>query len=340
MLGRLFLALLLAGPAGAASLINHGPGPDDAVDDGSARDESADDGRGKSQSGDGARGRGESGKGRGRGEAGDAGSAADEAAEDPEPPPPPFKPGFEKAIVVLLGRADLAETKKLSFLSSLSRQGAALADYRVVARGSQPNFVALVSGSTRGVKDEENHDLEAPTIVDLLEKAGRSWKVYAQGYPGSCFLGARSERYVRKHNPLISFKSIQNAPARCANFVAANELAADLARNDLPDLSLFIPDIANNGDLGLGFADRWLEQAFGPLIEKLPRDAVLIVLFAEGRKSSRVYASLTGPMVRAGAVSKKRYDHYSLLKTLELAWGLGGLGGRDAAAEPIEGIWR
>ena len=55
---------------------------------------------------------------------------------------------------------------------------------------------------------------------------------------------------------------------------------------------------------------------------------------------NRIYAALWGEAVRSGAVSERRYDHYSLLRTFEEALGLGTLGARDATAAPIDDVWR
>ena len=53
----------------------------------------------------------------------------------------------------------------------------------------------------------------------------------------------------------------------------------------------------------------------------------------------RVPAIVAGPFVRPSSVSVVPLDHYSLLRTIEDAWGLPRLG-RSALARPITGIWR
>ncbi|MDE2236770.1 MAG: acid phosphatase, partial [Elusimicrobia bacterium] len=228
------------------------------------------------------------------------------------------------------------------FLTRLAKDGALLRQYYAVAHPSQPNYLALVSGSTHDVFSDDNVTLDGAQLGDLLEKAGKSWRVYAEGYPGGCFLGARRGRYVRKHVPFLSFREVQQDPARCARIVDGARFFSDLAAGSLPDYSLFIPDLDDDGhDTGVSFADRWLAKAFGPLLPHWPADTLLIVTFDEDDYGgdNQVYTALYGSIVRPGAVSLERYNHYSLLRTMEDGLGVGTLGAKDEAASPIAGVW-
>lgn len=50
-------------------------------------------------------------------------------------------------------------------------------------RPSQPNYIALTSGSIHGVKDNEKHDLDVDNLAMELIEADVSWKVYAEDLP-------------------------------------------------------------------------------------------------------------------------------------------------------------
>jgi hypothetical protein len=50
-------------------------------------------------------------------------------------------------------------------------------------RPSQPNYIAMTSGSIHGIKDNENHDLAVDNLASELIDAGISWKVYAENLP-------------------------------------------------------------------------------------------------------------------------------------------------------------
>jgi hypothetical protein len=178
-----------------------------------------------------------------------------------------------------------------------------------------------------------------------LELHGRSWKVYAEGWPGNCFQGARSGKYVRKHNPFISYDNIHGNPNRCANIVDASELPADIARGTLPDYSFYVPDLNDDGhDTDASFADRWFGHAFGPWLRdsRFTQGLLLIATFDESSRfgNQHIYTVLWGPGVVPGSVTNTHYNHFSLLRTIEDGLGLGTLGLNDAHATAVNGIWR
>jgi hypothetical protein len=255
------------------------------------------------------------------------------------------RPPFRKVFIVVLENTSYEDALAQPFLGDLAARGALLTNFFAEARPSFPNYVALTAGSTYGIVSNADVTLDVPHVGDLIEATGRSWKAYGEGYPGHCFLGSQAGLYVRKHMPFVSFLNVQTNASRCARIVDASGLDADIANGTLPDYALYVPDLDNSGhDTGIAFADQWLAQAFGPRLED-PRfmDGMLfVVTFDEGAHGgpNHIYTVLHGPGVVPGSRSSSRYDHYSLLRTIEDVLGLGTLGQQDAAAPAIAGVWR
>jgi Phosphoesterase family len=255
-------------------------------------------------------------------------------------------PRFHKVMIVILENANYTDALAQPFLSALAKSGALLSEFHAEGRPSLPNYLALTAGTTAGVTSNGPVSLDLRHIGDLLEAKGKTWKVYAEAYPGRCFLGDRAGNYVRKHLPFLSFKNIQKNPSRCANIVEASALTSDAASGNLPDYSLYIPDQKNDGhDTGPAFADRWLATAFGPLLKNsaFMKGLLFVVTFDEADNSdptNRVFTALIGDSVLSGSVSKTAYNHYSLLRTIEDEFRLGTLGQNDASAFSIVGVWR
>jgi len=251
-----------------------------------------------------------------------------------------------RVLIVILENTDASAAEAQPFLRQLGARGAMLRTYRAVTHPSQPNYIAMVSGSTHGVDGSDPVTLPVPHLGDLLEQRGLRWKVYAEGYPGNCFLGVAFGRYVRRHVPFLSFVNVQNDFQRCsANIVDATRFDADLAANALPAFAMYIPDLDNDGhDTGVAFADAWLASRFGPILDSggLPADTLFIVMFDEGTTGSAniVYCSFNGAGVRPGAVSTEPYNHYDLLRTFEEIFRTGSLGQNDARARVIGDVWR
>ncbi len=227
------------------------------------------------------------------------------------------------------------------YLNSLATRHGLLTDYTAVAHPSQPNYLALFSGSTQGVTDDGIHDIDAPTLADRLDAAGRSWAVFAQNVPSGCFTGDVSSggpdgpgTYARKHNPAISFTSISGNPARCArirDFTAFDPAAADF--------ELVVPNLCNDmHDCTVAVGDAFLRD-FVPRIVDAPSfvDSVLFITWDEGSSSDggggRVPAIVVSPLLAGpGVRSDRPHDHYGLLRTIEDAWALECLG--DSCSAP------
>jgi hypothetical protein len=140
-------------------------------------------------------------------------------------------------------------------------------------------------------------------------------------------------------------RGIQTNPARCGRIVNASELAADLAHGDLADYNLYIPNLINDGhDRGIEVADVWLQGFLAPLLvdDRFMRRTLVVVTFDEnsGTGDNRVYTVLVGSMVGAGVVDGTRYDHYSLLRTIEDNFQVGTLDREDGRARGICCVWR
>jgi hypothetical protein len=216
------------------------------------------------------------------------------------------------------------------FLSDLIARSALATNDHAITHPSQPNYVALVAGSTLGVRDDGKHDLDAPNLFDQIEAAGRSWAVFAQNVPLGCFRGSDATdgpdgpgKYVRKHNPAISFQSITGNPARCARITDFSHFDPAAA-----DFEMIIPNMCNDmHDCPVSTGDAFL-RSFVPRIMDSPAfaDSVLFITWDEGTTNEggggQVALVATSPLARPGRTSSRAHDHYSLLHTIEEAWGL------------------
>lgn len=260
-------------------------------------------------------------------------------------------PTDKRVVLVVLENEDAADTldaQRLPFLWRIAHEGAYLSNYRAVAHPSQPNYVALVSGSSEGVRGDGEVRLVRPHLGRQLT----SWATYAEGYPtGTCDLRPRIGRYARKHEPFLSFADVQDDAAYCAAHVRGFEgFVADARAHRLPRFSLVVPDLRHDGhDAPMAVADAWLQENLGPLLDDpaFRRDTVLIVTFDENgepapylrQRDNLVYAAFWGDAVRPGTFATP-YTHYDLLRTLETMLGAQPMAEGDRAARVIGETWR
>lgn len=244
-------------------------------------------------------------------------------------------PALNHVYLIVLenhGLASVLGDPGAPYLNSLIGRYGLAANYVAVARPSQPNYIALFGGSTKGIADNDNHDLSGPNLADQLEGAGHSWRVFAQNVPSGCFTGVEASGgpdgpgvYARKHEPAISFTDISSNPSRCANITDFSHFDPGAA-----DFELIIPNRCNDmHDCTVDVGDKFL-ASFVPRILESPefRDGgALFITFDEGTDggSQQVATIVAGMGVPAGMRSTVAHTHYSLLRTIEDTFGLGCL---------------
>ena len=258
---------------------------------------------------------------------------------------------FGRVVVIVFENktaGEVLDNSAAPTFARLARRYAVLAEYFGVAHPSLPNYLALISGSTHGITSDCTDCMVAGrSLADTLEAAGKSWKTYAEGLPAAGFTGPSSGRYAKKHDPFLYFRNVLASPARLRRVVPLSLFRRDLARDELPDFSLIVPDLCHDmHDCSVAVGDAWLRSFVPPLLQSPQlRDGVVFVVFDEGSWTDRagggghVPALVLGPLVRPGSRSSQRLDHYALLRTIEDGWKLPRLA-RSASAPAISGIWR
>jgi hypothetical protein len=202
---------------------------------------------------------------------------------------------------------------------------------------SEPNYIALTSGGLQGTDSDGTYDLTVPNLFDQIENSGRSWHVYAQGYPGNCFRSFQAAPvadgpgqdgdYVRKHNPAISYTSISGNPSRCANITKLTGFDPAAA-----DFEMIIPNEINDMHSGSVRAGDDFLRAFVPSIVDSPAfaDSVIFITWDEGDTAAKGGGHIATIVVSPGMTPGARFDgpatHYSILRTIELAWEMPLLG--------------
>lgn len=221
------------------------------------------------------------------------------------------------------------------FLNRLAGQGVLLTHYQAVAHPSLPNYLAIISGDTHGIRSDcTSCTVTGPNLAGQLQDAGISWKAYMQGLPAPCSDVSRFGAYAKKHDPFMYFDGIRRSPQQCGKVVPSFQLAADLAAGRLPRFAFIVPDLVHDMHDGpISVADAWLRDLHRQLAasRSWQPDTRLVVTFDEGTGgSNRVVTIIAGPRVRPRH-DDTAYDHYSLLRSVETLFRLPYLG---HAADP------
>ena len=200
------------------------------------------------------------------------------------------------------------------------------------------------------------------SIGDQLTAAGLSWKSYQENLPPYGGDGVNNsdglisnltqaepgmpKLYAVKHNPFVYFASVQqgNDPQNSLkNVVSFDKLYADLASGHLPNLAFIVPNQCHDqhgrgsGEMGTGCSVDQNDIAQGDaalntLVTAIKASKdwkighnVIVVVWDENDYSSlsnQVVTIVDTSYARTGISSNVKYNHFSLLKTLEAGFGL------------------
>lgn len=251
----------------------------------------------------------------------------------------PAVPRPDHLVVVIFENKDVASQTATAapFLTSVAAGAAKFTNSRAITHPSQPNYLALFSGSTQGVTTDRCltpfHD--RPNLGAQLAAAGYSFTGYSEDLPTVGFQGCAHAGYAAKHNPWAHF---DNVPA------AANQPYSAFPRQfgDLPSVAFVIPNLCHDmHDCGTSVGDQWARTNLGPYLQwATAHRSQLLITYDEndGRSGNKILTMVAGAGVRAGTYPEA-VNHYRVLRTIEAMFGLPPIGAA-AGTSPITDIWQ
>ena len=304
------------------------------------------------------------------------GTAASAGADSERPWRKPHHLKHVFVIVLENYKAEDVTPAAMPYLASLTQQGVTLDEMYGVDHNSLSNYIAMTSGNTptAGTKaDCFFYDciFEAPSdrnLGDQLEERDRSWKAYMESMPEPCthptvsgqvdpYLGG----YATRHNPFVYYRDVIGADiavksARCvAHDVPFTQLSTDLAADHVPEYSMIVPNTCNDAhdrgeNCALPTADAWLAANVPQILASgaYRHSGALIITFDESEggdtrgccgnsAGGKIFTTvISSAVAHPGTHTSVPYSHYSVLRTIEDAFGLDCLGHAcDPSTQPF-----
>ena len=100
---------------------------------------------------------------------------------------------FSNMLLIILENTDYSVAITDPNLQAFASSGVLFSNWDAIGHPSQPNYIALTSGSTNGIKNDNSKTINVPNVADLLEAKGLTWKSYQENWPGNCFTGSVSQ---------------------------------------------------------------------------------------------------------------------------------------------------
>ncbi len=243
-----------------------------------------------------------------------------------------------KVLVVVEENHSLAQMQSgMPYAFAQAKKYGYASGWSAIAHPSLPNYVALVSGRTHGISDDDppsSHRLRGRTIFGQALARGKTARTYAEGMTSRC-MTTDTGRSAVKHNPWAYFTRERTA---CRKFDRSTaRLGADIAAGSLPNVGLVVPDLCNDAhDCSLTTADTWFKTLMRKVKAgpdwKSGRLAVVLTADEDDKKSGNKVLTVVMHPSLSGKVVTKALTHYSLTRFIDDVIGAKRL--RAAATAP------
>lgn len=265
-------------------------------------------------------------------------SATGASSSAPATAAAPGVPRFSHIVVVIEenhANSQIIGDSQAPYFNALGRDGVVLANSFGVAHPSEPNYLALFSGSTHGLSDDScPHSYSGENLASQLRARGLTFAGYSESLPSTGYGGCSAGAYARKHAPWTDFPDLPGSVSK-----PMSAFPTDYAT--LPTVSFVVPDLNDDMHDGtVGQADTWLRTHLSGYVSwARSHDSLLVVTWDEDDNTPRnqIPGLLSGAHLTAGRYGG-RVDHYTMLRTLETAYGLAPLG-KAASRQPITSVW-
>jgi hypothetical protein len=271
-------------------------------------------------------------------------------------------PHYKHVIVIIDENHDydaLIGSANSPYITWLSQGGALFTDSHGVTHPSQPNYLALFSGSVQGTTGDEClvdvTPYTTPNLGAALIAKGLTFKGYAESMPSVGYLPCVYQKstltggtiYGRKHAPWVNWigTKVNNIPASLS--LPMTDFPTNY--NKLPTVAFVIPNMDNDmhnigapGDAAaIQRGDKWLKENIARYAEwAKTHDSLLIITFDEDDSRTAVNQIPTifyGAHIQTGKYTE-HITHYNVLHTLEALFDLPVQDNQPAGV--IRDIWK
>jgi acid phosphatase len=249
-------------------------------------------------------------------------------------------PVIAHTVVVVMENHSYGEvvgSPRAPYINQLAGEGASFTDSRAVSHPSEPNYLALFSGSTQGItSDSCPNTFDTPNLAAGLIAAHESFAGYVESLPAGGASVCSTGLYARKHVPWADFSNVPASVTRSFSRFPVHNYGL------LPAVSFVIPNLcADMHDCSVATGDGWLRRNLGGYVAWARRHASLLILTwdeNDGSAGNQVPTIFVGQQVRRGSFATPITD-YSVLHTIESLYRLPP-DAHAASASVITTIWR
>jgi phosphatidylinositol-3-phosphatase len=233
------------------------------------------------------------------------------------------------------GFSDIIGSSAAPYINSVAKKCGVATNFNAESSPSLPNYVAMTSGGTQGISDDDNpssHHLAVPSIFSQLRG---NWRALAESMPSHCRL-SDSGLYAVRHNPAAYYTNIrQRCASRDVRLTYPLNLSAKftfVTPNICDDMHSCpnAPDPQTTKQVRNG--DTWLSSFLPKVLTSPQYQSGSTAVFLTWDEDGHIPTIIIAPSTRPGSTSSATFTHYSLLRTTEQMLGIRTYLGRAASA--------
>ena len=168
------------------------------------------------------------------------------------------------------------------YINDLTHRGALFISSYAIRHPSQPNYLALFSGSLHGIGDDScPHSFTGANLAGALLDGGFTFIGYSESMPRPGYRGCSAGSYERKHNPWVNFVDLPDSVN-----LPYSSFPTDY--NQLPAVAIVVPNQANDMHDGpISRGDAWLQTHLEPYVQwAMTNNSLFILTWDEGHNGS------------------------------------------------------
>jgi hypothetical protein len=218
------------------------------------------------------------------------------------------------------------------YLNSLAKDCGLATNDLAVSHPSLPNYIALTSGSTQGISDDNEPSAHPLNAANLFSQLKGNWRTYAESMPTPCDK-VTSSQYAARHNPAVYYTNLPT----CGRDDVALRTPLDLSAA----FTMIVPNVCDDmHSCPVATGDTWLKRYVALIIaspQYRARTLALFITFDENDEaaSNQIPTVVVAPSVPQGLRVATPFTHYSLLRTTEALLHRPYLGGARSASSML-----
>src|SRR5258708_14481984 len=233
---------------------------------------------------------------------------------------PGHVPRFAHVLVIVMENKSYDRARLEPYTAKLIAGNAVFSNAYGVGHPSQPNYLALWSGSTMGVTDNGVPARGSPFTSENLghacEAKGLAWNAFCEDLPAPGSPVRHAGLYARKHSPWTNCSNLDPLRAR-----PLPGLEHAIRVDSLPALLFVIPNLRHDTHdtvTGARVGDDWLAAHVPGWLAALGPRGLLVLTWGEDdfTEGNHILTLVARPLVRPGAGSAREMSHFSVLRTI------------------------